>query len=137
MECEVVGASCKFIGVYGKIYTLADEQGNVFYIGSTTFPLEHRLAGHISEAKCSKLRGNKRKIAHIRSLGFKVVATVIDMKWISGTDSKRFKYGEIKELEMKWISKYRQLGYELLNHFPYENSRTRSASSIEAAKAKV
>lgn len=105
---------CEFYGAYAKIYTLADENGNVFYVGVTTMRLETRLANHISVAKNNKSFGNKRKDAHIRKLNYKIVATIVDMVWVTSGVKKDLVHHADK-LEKEWIEKYRALGYSLFN----------------------
>lgn len=105
---------CEFYGAYAKIYTLADENGNVFYVGVTTMRLEARLANHISVAKNNKSYGNKRKDAHIRKLNYKITATIVDMVWVSGGVKKDLVH-QADKLEKEWIEKYRSLGYNLVN----------------------
>lgn len=107
------GACCKFVGVFGKIYTLSDENGNVFYVGCTLYPLESRLKSHLSQARVNG-SVNKRKNELIKSLDFKVIATIVEMKWITGTAIKNMRH-KILPLEREWISKYRNLGYQLVN----------------------
>lgn len=105
---------CQFIGKHVKIYALADEIGNVFYIGCTFSRLEQRLAQHLSEAKNDRKYVNRRKTAIIRKLNFNITATIIDMAWITGESKSCLKY-RARTVEKTWIDKYRALGYELCN----------------------
>jgi hypothetical protein len=105
---------CYFFGAYTKIYTLADENGNVFYVGSTTMRLEARLANHISVAKNNKSYGNKRKDAIIRKLNYKITATIVDMIWVTA-DRKEDLTHKADDIEKQWIDKYLSLGYKLVN----------------------
>jgi hypothetical protein len=105
---------CNFFGTYTKIYTLSDENGNVFYVGSTTTRLEIRLANHITVAKKNKSSGNKRKDAHIRKLNYKITATIVDMIWVTA-DRKKDLTHKADKIEKQWIDKYLSLGYALLN----------------------
>lgn len=105
---------CEFYGAYAKIYTLSDESGNVFYVGSTVKRLEIRLAQHISNAKCNKKYGNKRKDELIRNLDYKITATIVDMLWVTAQREKDLKHMADK-LERQWIQKYASLGYDLCN----------------------
>lgn len=105
---------CDFVGAYAKIYTLSDENGNIFYVGCTTMRLETRLAQHISSAKNNHKYSNKRKNEIIRRLEFKIIATIVDMKWVTGRSGKSIKY-LASDLEKEWINKYLELGYELVN----------------------
>jgi hypothetical protein len=106
--------SCNFFGAYAKIYTLSDDLGNVFYVGCTVKRLEVRLAQHISNAKLNKKYGNKRKDEHIRSLNYKITATIVDMLWVTAQREKDLKH-KADNLERKWIQKYASLGYDLCN----------------------
>lgn len=105
---------CNFFGTYAKIYTLSDESGDVFYVGSTTKRLEIRLAQHISNAKQNKKYGNKRKDELIRKLNYKIIATIVDMLWVTAQREKDLKHMADK-LERQWIQKYASLGYDLCN----------------------
>lgn len=105
---------CNFFGTYAKIYTLADANGNVFYVGSTTTRLELRLANHITVAKKNKSSGNKRKDAYIRKLNYRITATIVDMIWVTA-DRKKDLTHKADHIEKQWIDKYLSLGYALLN----------------------
>jgi hypothetical protein len=105
---------CEFFGAYAKIYTLSDENDNVFYVGSTVKRLETRLAQHISNAKRNKKYGNKRKDDIIRKLNYKIMATIVDMLWVTAQREKDLKH-KADSLERKWIQKYASLGYDLCN----------------------
>ena len=108
-----VGAYCKFFGAFAKIYTLSDESGNVFYVGCTTHNVLSRLAQHISEARSDKT-GNRSKNDRIRSLNYKIVIQIVDMKWYT---SNAFKHlcPMAKGLEKEWILKFHYMGYQLCN----------------------
>lgn len=103
----------RFFGAFGTIYTLADKNKNVFYIGCTLYALKNRLTTHIWEAK----NGKTKKCEMIRFLNYQITATVIDVKWVTGMDG----YGAAQKLavfEKEWIEKYKALGIELCNK-PY------------------
>lgn len=108
------GPYSTFFGAYAKIYSLSDEKGNVFYVGCTGHQMSKRLQSHISEAKSNHNYTNQRKNNFIRSLDYKVVATVLDMVWVTGrkcTDA----LGPARDIEKEWIDKYTSLGYDLCN----------------------
>lgn len=114
---------CDFYGAWAKIYTLADHSGNVFYVGATTSTVANRVAQHISECRLvnhSKYASpNKRKVEHIRSLDFKVTATIVDMIWVTAHRKKDLIHKRlVKDLEKSWIEKYFELGYSLVNGRP-------------------
>lgn len=109
---------CSFYGAWAKVYTLADDKGNVFYVGVTTHTMKQRLANHLSEAKSAyaKSKGNARpKCLHIVNLNYKVKATIIDRMWVTASRSQDLIMQGCKDLEEEWIKKYADLGYELLN----------------------
>jgi hypothetical protein len=105
---------CEFFVAQAKIYSLADKQGNVFYIGTTNVRMETRLAQHISAAKNDNKYSNRRKNDIIRKLNYEIVCTIIDMMWITAEDKYSLKVGANK-LEKQWIKKYTDLGYQLCN----------------------
>ena len=99
---------------YGKIYTLADKVGNVFYVGCTTQNIEVRVGAHISEARV-RSRGGKmnRKCARIIELNYEIYATIVDMQYVAYY--KQSATDKLYPLEKKWIEKYISLGYNLCN----------------------
>lgn len=107
------GSYCSFYGAYAKIYTLADSDGNVFYVGCTT-DLERRISGHLVEAKCDGKMTNHRKNEIIRSLNYQVVVKIVDMLWVTGSKQYRLVH-RAKTLEKTWIRKFIDLGYDLCN----------------------
>ena len=108
------GSYCHFFVAQAKIYSLADQQGNVFYVGCTTMRLETRLAQHISAAKSNARYTNKRKNAIIKKLDYVVVCTIVDMIWVTAQSAHELKY-KAHGLEKQWIKKYTDLGYQLCN----------------------
>lgn len=108
------GAYCDFFGAQARIYSLADQQGNVFYVGCTTMRMEIRLAQHISAAKTNAKYTNKRKSAIIRKLDYEIICTIIDMVWVTAESAYALKY-KAHGLEKQWIKKYTDLGYQLCN----------------------
>lgn len=105
-----------FFGGYAKIYTLSDQANNIFYVGCTVSRLETRLSTHLTEAKSfsNEKKYNKRKCEHIRNLKYKITATIVDMKWVTGR-SALHAMKKAEDLEQKWIDKYILLGYDLMN----------------------
>jgi hypothetical protein len=104
---------CTFFGGYAQVYTLADNDGKVFYVGCTVRPLEKRIAVHISDAKAN--RGyNKKKNLIIRSLNYQVSVKVVDIKWVTST-SASCAGTHIKGLEKEWMLRYHRMGSELCN----------------------
>ena len=103
-----------FDEVEGKIYTLADKNGNVFYVGCTISSVESRLYYHLCEARQDYHWSNRRKVKIIQDLNFEVVATVVHTKMLKGEyywDVKK----ELEEIELEWIKKYILLGHNLTN----------------------
>lgn len=112
---ELKGQYCTLVATYAKIYTLSDSLGNVFYVGCTIHNIRQRVSQHLSEAKAGKLL-NKKNLK-IRSLDFKIVATIIDMKYVTGNKMKNMRR-HTSTWEREWILKYRALGYDLTNRHP-------------------
>lgn len=102
-----------FYGSYAKVYTLSDNNGNVFYVGCTVLDMVTRFRGHLSEAKNCTSAYNV-KSSHIRSLNYKVIATIVEIKWVTGTCATHAQKKLLKD-ENKWIKTYINLGYKLLN----------------------
>lgn len=100
---------------YGKIYTLSDKAGNVFYVGCTMATMRNRMAAHITQAKRNRHGTNRRKNEIIAGLNFEIVATIVDLIWITANCHKLFTNYKFKEAEKKWIKKYSSLGYDLCN----------------------
>lgn len=98
---------------YAKVYTLSDENGNIFYVGCTVQPIEKRLVMHLSEARSSRA-GNMRKHEIIRSLNYSVVITVLDMKWVTAKKPS-WAHAQTKTWEHEWVLKIHALGYDLCN----------------------
>jgi hypothetical protein len=117
MNDNLNGQHCKFFGAFGKVYSLSDENGNVFYVGCTVNSLATRLAGHISEAKSTNAGVNFPKNKIIRSLDFKISGTIVAMHWVTGSDV-RSAMNQLKKFEQEWILKFRSLGYPICNRFP-------------------
>lgn len=117
MEKEyAIGAYCDFFGAYAKVYTLSDENGNVFYVGCTLQKMETRIAGHIYEASGNKPSTNQKKNSVIKSLNYKVVVKIVDMLWVTASTRKSAaRQREVKTLESEWILKFYNLGYDLCN----------------------
>jgi hypothetical protein len=83
------------------IYTIEDENGIVRYIGKSNNPTK-RLYGHLKEAKGT----HKYNWLHsIIDRGFFPVVKIIDEVPFVGWEP----------YEIKWIAKYRELGYNLVN----------------------
>lgn len=97
---------------FAMIYTLSDESGNVFYVGSTIYPIKTRMLQHLSEAKCNV--GNEKKNSHIRSLNYKVVAQVVDIISVEAQRQNLAQKQAIK-LENEYINQYAAMGYDLCN----------------------
>lgn len=108
------GAYCDFFVAQAKIYSLADQQGNVFYIGCTNMRMETRLAQHISAAKNNTKYTNKRKNDIIKKLNYEIVCTIVDIIWVTAETAYDLKY-RAHGLEKQWIKKYTELGYQLCN----------------------
>lgn len=106
--------SCNFLIAQAKIYSLADQHGNVFYIGFTVNRMEVRLGQHISAAKNNTKYTNKRKNELIRRLDYEIVCTVIDMAWFTGENKYQLR-DKARKLEKQWVKKYFDLGYQLCN----------------------
>jgi hypothetical protein len=83
------------------IYTIEDENGIVRYVGKSNDP-KNRLHGHLKEAKGT----HKYNWLHsIIDRGFFPVVKIIDEVPFVGWEP----------YEIKWIAKYRELGYNLVN----------------------
>lgn len=106
------GAAINIHYVISKIYTLADTKGNVFYVGCTKGMVADRLAGHISEARKSKIKSAKS--TRIIELDFDITATIIDST-VETLLCNHFSNKKGQALENVWIQKYLDLGYNLLN----------------------
>lgn len=91
--------------IYGTIYCLKDLQGNIFYVGCTTLPLEKRVQMHIQEAKYDYYRPKSKKIAE---LDYKIDAEVLYAGYY--TDK-----GDLLKDEKKYIIKFLESGSRLLN----------------------
>lgn len=117
MEKEyAIGDYCDFFGAYAKVYTLSDQNGNVFYVGCTLQKMETRIAGHIYDACGNKYSTNQKKNSVIRSLNYKVVVKIVDILWVTASTRKSAaRQREIKVLEAEWILKFYNLGYDLCN----------------------
>jgi hypothetical protein len=111
---EVKYSVSKFFGAYAKIYTLSTTDGNIFYVGCTIQDLSTRFYAHLQEAKENSKYTNQRKGEKIRQADFKVTATIVDLIWVTG-ECSRSALSRARVREREWISKYRDLGYELTN----------------------
>lgn len=98
-----------------KIYSLADNNGNIFYIGMTICPLAKRVAEHISEAKRNHKWNRSVKNERIRELSYDLTATIVHMEFVAGSDQYHALQRARKSLERKWILKFIDLGYKLTN----------------------
>lgn len=103
----------RFYGAFANIYTLSDEQGNVFYVGMTTQEASARLQNHLVEAR-SDNGNNKKKNEIIRSLNYKIIATVHYSFWITGS-TQRMALIRGEAIEKQWILKYINNGCALCN----------------------
>lgn len=99
---------------FAKVYTLSDENGNVFYVGCTTRDIKLRLACHITEAKMNTV-GNAIKNAFIRSLDYKVLVTLIEEKFVTGGKAYDAVH-RAKDLEYKWMLEFINRGCVLCNN---------------------
>lgn len=59
-----------------SIYLLHDNNGRVFYIGRTVYPLKSRLSSHKTEARINLV--NKKKCELIVSLKYNIGITLIE-----------------------------------------------------------
>lgn len=100
---------------YGKVYTLSDKSGNVFYVGCTTGAMNARLSGHISEARANYTNSNKTKNKIIADSNFDIVATIVEIKWLTWMFRDIYRCQTLKKLERQYIKKYLDLGYDLCN----------------------
>lgn len=96
-----------------KIYTLADENGNVFYVGSTIQPIRVRFDQHLLQARNTGYNPTE-KCKAIVALDFNIVITVVDIRHLSEPTYKELNR-KILDLEKEWIIKYLELGYKLTN----------------------
>lgn len=117
---------CPYFRACGKIYTLSDEGGNVFYVGCTTRPIITRYSAHINCAKYGR-KWNKEKSDIIRSLNYKVNLSIVQAIWIIGRN-RREATRTLLALEKKWIEHYLNAGHKLTN----KHSRPRIVSKSEA-----
>lgn len=106
--------SCALQPGYAKIYTLSDNEGNVFYVGMTSGPLENRVDAHIADARLNKPKSNQRKNEKIASLNYKITATIVDKVWVSNVYSAFSSY-RCRQLEDEWMQKFLDAGAPLLN----------------------
>lgn len=111
---ELKGQYSDFYGAFAKIYCLADEFENIFYIGCTTRSLAQRLAAHLSEARTTPASTTNAKVKKIRALYMKVFIRELDIIWITSTNPQILPEYAI-ELEKFWINKYFDGGVELTN----------------------
>lgn len=108
------GTYCPFYGAYGKVYSLSDRNGNVFYVGCTVMPMEKRLLQHISEAKANRKHSNRAKNKIISDSNFEITATILDIKYVTGRYARNAQR-QLCNTEKSWIEKYVSLGYDLCN----------------------
>lgn len=103
-----------FVCGYAKIYTLADKNGNVFYVGATIQDLEMRLRMHIWETKNISSQYLSEKQLMIKELNYEVVATIVDKIYVTGT---HFVNAIVKarHKEIEWINKFRSMGHKITN----------------------
>lgn len=111
---ETVYPHTKLSIAFGKVYSLADLEGNVFYVGSTTGDMYSRLSQHLSQARSKFTKDKTEKSKRIKSLNFKVVAKIIQLQWLIPY-SPIYNVKSLARLEKKWIIKFFSLGYELCN----------------------
>lgn len=97
----------------GKIYALANSEGEVFYVGATVQHMVNRVGCHISEAK-NLGRNPKRKDQIIHDLNFQITATILETKEVQGRNGF-VATRKLRDLELKWIRQYMDLGYDLCN----------------------
>lgn len=89
----------------GKVYTLSDNKGNIFYVGATIGSTKSRFKKHISEAETG-IGCNQCKNLKIASLNYEVFMNIID----EGETKE-----EVYKKEKYWIEEYSSLGHKLCN----------------------
>lgn len=107
-----------FFGGYAKIYSLADQEGNVFYVGCTILSVEERIRTHVTRINGLQTITSAADL-HMKSLDFKMIATILDKKWVTGKTSK-IAVRKAFDLENEWIIKLRALGHPIKNKHPFE-----------------
>lgn len=113
-----------------KIYTLTDENDNVFYVGCTIGSLETRLYDHIQGACNTKTVSNSLKSKKIRELGFKVKIVAVDYMAVeagNSWDATR----KAADLENDWSLKFMMEGIELTNDRIRVRSKLPNAKKIQ------
>jgi hypothetical protein len=121
------GTYCPFYGAYGKIYSLSDINGNVFYIGCTVLPLEKRLSQHVSEAKANRKGTNQTKNKIISDSGFEITATILEIKYVTARKAITAQKS-LCNVEKQWIEKYIALGYDLCNR---DHKRRKETTNVK------
>jgi len=98
-----------------KIYYLAssENENDIRYVGKTTQALKRRLAGHICDAKKSKLKNYKRNhnynwITSVLAKGYEVLIMELDSIIIENDEPWEW-------LESYWISQIKTWGFRLNN----------------------
>lgn len=97
---------------YCSVYSLSDMNGNIFYVGATTGPIDKRKKEHVREAKYSDKR---KKDKMIRQLDYKFNINLVERKAITSRSSERA-FKTISVIEKYWIRKYISNGINLTNH---------------------
>ena len=88
-----------------KVYVLKDKEGNVKYVGITSESLERRLKGHYYSVKSIRTK-NKHKISWFNNNHGSITIEEIERHEDRDMANKR---------EIYWISKYREMGVNLIN----------------------
>lgn len=109
------GAYCNFFGAVGRVYTLADLNGVVFYVGCTILPMYKRIAQHISTAKRDArriIKSEKSKI--IIANGFNVIVQVQLTAWTTGKNASEAQ-SKLVVIEDFVIDLFAEVGCPLCN----------------------
>ena len=125
------GTTCPFKGFHGKVYTLSDKEGNVFYVGATILPIPDRLRQHIGNAKATwKRRRPNAKNERIASLNYDIVATIIHVEWVTGRNIQEIKR-KLEVVERRYIAEYLNMGVGLLNVLSQSGYRSLNPAKVE------
>ncbi len=106
----------------GSIYTLNDNTGTPFYVGSTIHKIKPRLYGHISYLK----KSNAPVYKFIRS---NKITPSIELLEEINIDNK----AELLTLEKYWVHQMLQWGFNILNH-TYNKSLVDSGTDLVEKK---
>jgi hypothetical protein len=105
----------------GFVYTLSDQNGDIFYIGSTV-SLEVRLQYHISASP----NGEGSACEYIRNMTqWPTIESIEEITF--------FDISDLRKLEKYWIDQFRQWGFPLVNIVNNLNqSKKRKKASYES-----